>query len=245
MTNITDLGTKKMTCEKHGEYTAHGTNFLGSDHWTGCEKCDDEHEEVAEAVGVARSNRSKGVPERYANATMRNYVCTCDKQRKIVAELVNYIRMKRRPNLIIHGGMGTGKTHLMWALVKAVSGAHYTKASELIRRVKCTMGDYARENEADIVRELSTVPLLVIDEIGRQGGTPFEVNFIFDLIDNRYNNFLPTVFVSNLPLSSESGPSITSFVGAAVIDRINEESVEMVFDWENYRALPVPEGASA
>lgn len=231
--------SRQGACEKHGEYTE--TFIPAINDWSGCPTCRDEYvegkEREAEAKTAEKTLTIKGVPERYRDATMRNYLTRTDAQREAVRLLVQYVRDlndgKKAPNLIIHGTKGTGKTHLMFAMVKAVSGARYTKASELIRRVKVSFSPAARENELEILEELSRVPLLIIDEVGRQGGTVFEGNFIFDLIDNRYNSYLPTVVVSNLPPSGAN--SMETFLGSASMDRLHEDAVTLAFTWENWR----------
>jgi DNA replication protein DnaC len=64
----------------------------------------------------------------------------------------------------------------------------------------------------------------------------FEGNSIFDLLDDRYSNMLPTILISNLPVESEDGKqSITSYLGIAVMDRINENSLDIPCIWGNYR----------
>lgn len=234
--------TRPGVCEKHGEYTAQWVRVIND--WSGCPNCRDESVDEREHVLKKHEDylvlNMKGVPERYRKATMKNYVTKTDEQRNAVMRLVQYVldlnNGRKVPNLILHGSKGTGKTHLMFAVVKAVQGAKYTKASELIRRVKVSFSPRARETELDILDELSRVPLLLIDEVGRQGGTVFEGNFIFDLIDNRYNAILPTVIGSNLAPTGELGAvSIETYLGSASMDRLNEDVVSIPFTWENWR----------
>ena len=136
-------------------------------------------------------------------------------------------------NLIIHGGIGTGKTHLLCVMAQTRNDTQYWRFSDIIRRVKDTFATDATERESKVLKELSRVGVLIIDEIGRQNGSVFEANFIFDLIDNRYNNCLPTVLCSNLPV--DGNPSITTYIGTAAMDRINENSAEVVCNWHNFR----------
>ena len=136
-------------------------------------------------------------------------------------------------NLIIHGDIGTGKTYLLCVMAQTRNDTQYWRFSDIIRRVKDTFAPGATETESKVLNELSRVGVLIIDEIGRQNGSVFEGNFIFDLIDNRYNNCLPTVLCSNLPVNGN--PSITTYIGAAAMDRINENSAEVMCNWHNFR----------
>jgi DNA replication protein DnaC len=45
---------------------------------------------------------------------------------------------------------------------------------------------------------LSTVPLLVLDEVGVQYGTESEQNTLFQIIDRRYRDRRPLVLMANL-----------------------------------------------
>lgn len=232
------LGERVCVCEFHGSFKAIGTVIFGIPLWTKCPQCKNESEidiETKQQSELHEQNLiTKNVPDRYRESTLKNYVCETQEQKNLVQFLADHIRSPKRRNLIIHGKKGTGKTHLMWAVVKAIPGARLYKMSAIIRRVKVTFGcAAAKETEPEILAELSKVPLLVIDEVGRQGGTVFESNFIFDLLDDRYNNKLATDFISNLEVD---GPlSISSFIGEAAMDRINQNSVDIPCDWDNWR----------
>jgi DNA replication protein DnaC len=89
------------------------------------------------------------------------------------------------------------------------------------------------ETQLHFLKRLSEVPILAIDEIGRHGDSDFVGRFIFDLLDDRYDNMLPTILISNLPVDGE--PSMTSYLGISVMDRINENSLDIPCEWGNYR----------
>jgi DNA replication protein DnaC len=52
-------------------------------------------------------------------------------------------------------------------------------------------------NDLEIVERLGRTPLLVIDEIGRDKGTDFNLNCFSDILDKRYGRRLPTIFISD------------------------------------------------
>jgi DNA replication protein DnaC len=229
------LGEREAFCKKHGRFISQGTVICGLEIWSRCPRCGEEKEAGAEAAETRRdaeieSRRTSFIPERYRNASFDNYECTTDKQRRVVNLLREY---RGEKNIIIHGPPGTGKTHLLWALMRADPRVEYWKLSEIFRRVKCSFSPTARESEEDVLRELAGVKILAVDEVGRGNGRDFETNLIFDLIDDRYGGNLPTILCSNLPLNGDE--SIASSIGAAAVDRINENAVEICCDWENYR----------
>jgi DNA replication protein DnaC len=227
------LGRREKICEKHGRFTSEGISIFGTELWSICPQCREEKEaQITEAEKAIELEKQRFVfiPERYRQETFDTYECKTEKQRRAVQCLREYRGDK---NIIIHGHPGTGKTHLMWALIKTNQEAQYWKLSDIIRRVKCSFSPTARESEEDVLNELAGVKILIIDEIGRQTGSNFETNLIFDLIDMRYGNYRPTILCSNLPLAGEE--SIISYIGSAAMDRINENAIEIYCDWENYR----------
>ena len=78
---------------------------------------------------------------------------------------------------------------------------------------------------------LSKVGLLIIDEIGIQFGSDTEKLLISEIIDNRYQNLLPTVLISNLDLAG-----IKSCIGERSYDRLREDGGKVVaFNWDSHR----------
>jgi len=104
------------------------------------------------------------------------------------------------------------------------------KASEMIRRIRESYRRESHESEQYLIEDYATVPLLVVNEIGVQFGTDAEKNLLFEVLDLRYENMLPTVFISNLSIQG-----IRDFVGGRVIDRMLENGKVVEFTWESYR----------
>jgi DNA replication protein DnaC len=180
---------------------------------------------------------SMRIPKRYRGLSLKSYTATSEKQNKVVGFLQEYGERnhKERENLIIHGAPGTGKTHMICAFIQDChrTEAQYWKLSDIMRTVKDSYSSGGDDTELRFIKRLAEIPILVIDEIGRQGGTSFEGGFMFDLLDDRYDNLLPTILISNLPVTGE--PSMTSYLGISVMDRINENSLDIPCEWNNYR----------
>jgi DNA replication protein DnaC len=91
--------------------------------------------------------------------------------------------------------------------------AHYTTAMGLFLRIRATYGKGAGETEAEVIREISKIPLLVIDEIQERGGTAWEDRLLTHIIDKRYGAERATILIANLTeagLADSIGDSITS-----------------------------------
>ena len=61
------------------------------------------------------------------------------------------------------------------------------------------------------------VDLLIVDEVGVKAGTENEKQIIFNVLNERYNNVLPTVLISNLRENE-----VKTYLGERVWDRLKE-----------------------
>jgi DNA replication protein DnaC len=103
----------------------------------------------------------------------------------------------------------------------------------MVRRVKDTWSDDRVETEKQAIQALASVHLLILDEVGVQFGSPFEENLMFDVLNSRYENRLPTILISNL--TSEKA---ATFLGERVVDRLREDGGSVVvFDWQSHRRV--------
>lgn len=110
------------------------------------------------------------------------------------------------------GVWGVGKSHLACSMVhdildkwdgtRQVCPVYYVSEPLLFRRIKSTFNKhegYQAETEDDIYRQLTTIPLLVIDDMGKEevSDSRFVQRTLFTIIDGRYNNMLPMVITAN------------------------------------------------
>ena len=73
--------------------------------------------------------------------------------------------------------------------------------------------------------------LLILDEVGVQMGTEAEKLLIYEVINGRYENYRPTILISNL-----SFKEMENYIGARSIDRLkSKDGAMVVMDWESYR----------
>jgi DNA replication protein DnaC len=168
---------------------------------------------------MIREWRNRGITPQFYDASWENWKAETPEQKKVLEK----VRQAWKKNLFLIGGNGTGKTHLAMCLAK--DGATYCLTPELFRTV--------RENqniEQEMIDEYGTCELLVLDEAGRQKGTDFERNLLFEIIDQRWNNRLPTTIIGNIDKKE-----FADLYGLAVLDRLRPETVE--FTWGSMRAF--------
>ena len=166
---------------------------------------------------ILRSWQKRGVTERYINSTWDNWIADTD----VKKEAKEKVKTAWRNNLFLTGSNGTGKTHLAMCLAK--DGATYRRFPDILREIRTDF-----DNEAETLDCYGKIELLIIDEIGRQKFSDFETNILFEIIDRRWNNVLPTTIITNL-----STQEFAERFGTAILDRL--KPVLVLFSWESMR----------
>ncbi|MNL85189.1 DNA replication protein DnaC [compost metagenome] len=78
----------------------------------------------------------------------------------------------------------------------------------------------------------------MLDEIGVQYGTDGEQTILFDVLDRRYRDMKPSVFLTN-----QDKKGFKEFIGERTFDRLTETSRWVPFDWASYRPQARKEAA--
>jgi len=183
-----------------------------------------------------------GITPRFAECTLDNYrTSTADMASALIVcqayadQFEENYRAGR--GLLLTGNVGTGKTHLASGIVQQVirkfgAVVLIVSAAEIIRIAKGAMVRGAEYTERDVINELAGLDLLVIDEIGAQKGSEYELGLLHEVIDRRYQLVRPTVVASNLPAST-----LGQFIGDRALDRLRQNGGQAVgFSWSSMRA---------
>jgi DNA replication protein DnaC len=179
--------------------------------------------------------KRRGVTKRYFEATWNNWIA--DSPEKEVA--LRNAKDAWEKNLFFTGNNGTGKTHLAMCLTK--DGAIYRRLSDIFLEVRSSYNDKSRyipsanttlygSTESEVLDYYGECRLLIIDEIGRQKFTEFELNLFFEIIDRRWNNVVPTTIITNL-----TAKEFSELYSVAILDRL--QPVEVRFNWESMRGV--------
>lgn len=194
---------------------------------------------------ISHAHFDLNLPERLKKCSFDNYKPVNQTAKDIKDKCVEYTKEwdTNSGGIIMLGSVGTGKTHIATAISKGVcdtgNKAHMTTIPIIIRTIRSSWKKGATDNwgssisEEDVIRDYSQKwKLLVIDEIGSQYGSDSEKIIISEIINNRYNNMLPTIIIGNVTLSEAE-----DYLGKRVIDRIKEGGKVLIFDWESHRKL--------
>ena len=140
------------------------------------------------------------------------------------------IVLKNGGIVILHGDRGPGKTRMAAELSVMMGRGEYRKAMQFFLDVRATYNTRSELTERDIIDELASPRMIVIDEMQVRGGKPFEDNLLTHLIDERYASRLPTIMIANLT-HEQLGASL----GASIVDRVSENGAVINCDWPSFR----------
>lgn len=118
--------------------------------------------------------------------------------------------------LLFYGKTGLGKTHLSLAIANEVLeagfGVMYASAQNFLERIEREHFGRSEGNTMDLITECD---LLIIDDLGAEFQTAFTVSAVYNIINSRILNGLPTIISTNL-----SPAEINKIYGERVMSRI-------------------------
>ena len=249
-----ETGKNTALCSIHGEYTQ--TTYQNG-RTTNCPACErerkeqriaEENKKLEEAEKERKSRRidellgNSGIPKRFQDKTLDNYKSNSQKQKEIINNVKKFLNEFEVPQghsgrcLTMIGKAGTGKTHLACAVashvIKEYGGtARFSSVSEINRLVRESKSYNTKYSETEVIEAFGNYDLLIVDEVGIQSGTDAESRALFDVINARYQNMNPTIFISNL-----NKDQFKAALGERIYDRIKEGGgVILGFDWGSHR----------
>lgn len=206
-------------------------------------QAEERQRQAEEAERVRRKIRKiigeSGMRERFLNRTFENFTVT--EQNGAAYEITKTYadtfeeklpaedKKMDRNGLFIMGSIGVGKTHLVAAIANQLMSQGVPVICmtmiDLLDRIKRTY-DKGAISEGEVLKLYETIPLLIIDDMGKEQPTEWGVSKIYTIINSRYEGYMPTIVTTNYDdralikrLTPERGDSITA---EAIIDRLRE-----------------------
>ena len=114
-------------------------------------------------------------------------------------------------SLLFMGGTGLGKTHLALAIANnainqnKITNARFLSSQELcdaFQKVRFDKSPTHRDRE--IVEDIDSIPLLIIDDLGSEFITSFTQSVVYNVINQRILNNKATIITTNVDLESLS-----------------------------------------
>lgn len=140
-----------------------------------------------------------------------------------------------RYGLILHGGVGTGKSFMAAAIANRVIDHGFTALQTDIGSIATAMESSFEKRKATLKRILG-YDLLVIDDIGAQRSTEYMMQHVYSVIDGRYRQGRPMVITTNLDFEGLSG-GLASGPWGRIFDRISEVCYPVEFAGKSRRRV--------
>ncbi|MBI4287592.1 MAG: ATP-binding protein [Chloroflexi bacterium] len=106
--------------------------------------------------------------------------------------------------LVLLGPHGCGKTHLAAAIANYRLGrgkpALFILVPELLDHLRSTYRPDSEVSYDELFQQVKSSPLLVLDDLGSQATTPWAAEKLYQIVNSRFLERLPTVFTSSTPL---------------------------------------------
>ena len=195
-----------LKCERCGNTYDYYKFSNGQEFRHGCDcsmiQAGKEAEQQRKQKYLNRIFNQSNVNASLRDATVNSYQPQNEHQVKAKNTAIEYVKtfsLDEPKSLILQGSYGTGKSHLAYAIAKAIKQQGYSVAfmhiPMLMERIKATYNRNATETTDELVQLLSSIDLLVLDDVGVEN-TEHTLNKLFSIVDNRVgkNNIFTTNF---------------------------------------------------
>ncbi len=179
--------------------------------------------------------------ERYRRCTLGNFETTPgSKQETVLKRIAQFAgnldeEIRLGTNLLLTGEKGTGKDHLVAALMTlAMAAGHivkWTSGAMLVERLHFAI---ANDEDEAAVRQLYTRPTVLVVSDPAWEHNPlsrYQQEKFGGIVDTRYNHLRPTWITLNATDRKEAD----ELLGEALVDRLCHEAVSIWCNWPSYR----------
>jgi DNA replication protein DnaC len=247
-----ELPEQEYDCPKHGKYRGRPFKlaFMENPINPSCPKCMAEEETVKAAEeekrrvmeqdeDQMRRYKALNIRRKFWNESFETFDAYTAELKHHLKTCLAFANNPEGRMLVMLGNNGNGKSHLAASILKVTGGIKYTVYEIELLMKQSFSGE---TQEWKFIQHLCEVEMLVIDEIGRTKGGDWELNWLSHVINRRYEDFLPTVLMSNkhrkesCPQGEAGCPDcIQNWVGNDILSRIIENGAVLEFTGEDYR----------
>lgn len=155
---------------------------------------------------LVRSGLMRGI---LARMTFENFNPElAGKAYEIAKEYADKFGKEITSGLMLYGKAGSGKTHLAVAIARHIIEqkqiqVRFARIVDILSEIRKTFDEneqYRTENESDLIQRYTSVPLLIIDDLGAEKTTDWVRQILYQIIDERWIEQKPIIVTSNLNL---------------------------------------------
>jgi DNA replication protein DnaC len=146
--------------------------------------------------------------------------------------------------LVLTGTIGTGKTHQAYGALRRIAEAGprrfemiATTAPDLYGLLRPGGSEKGSEYE---LKRLCRIPLLLLDDLGTEKLSEFTEETTTRIVNYRYNESLPLLITTNLPVRADHGPSqdLVTRLGDRLASRLAQTATVVRLDGPDRRRSP-------
>ena len=238
-----DTETGLLMCGKCHTKKQKKISFLGVERVVGClcqcaaeemEREREKHREEEELLHI-RQMKSAGLQD----STFFEYTfANCDETHSCAKYARRYVGhfaefQKNGQGLLFWGNVGTGKTFLAGCIANALMEKNIPVLMTSFPKLLNALGGLYSGEKNEYLKSLNQYRLLIIDDLGVERDTPYVLETVYLVIDERYKSGKPFIITTNLSLEKLRNPA--DLEHGRIYDRIMERCVPVDFSGKNYR----------
>ena len=238
-----DTETGLLMCGKCHTKKQKKISFLGVERVVGClcqcaaeemEREREKHREEEELLHI-RQMKSAGLQD----STFFEYTfANCDETHSCAQYARRYVGhfaefQKNGQGLLFWGNVGTGKTFLAGCIANALMEKNIPVLMTSFPKLLNALGGLYSGEKNEYLKSLNQYRLLIIDDLGVERDTPYVLETVYLVIDERYKSGKPFIITTNLSLEELRNPA--DLEHGRIYDRIMERCVPVAFSGKNYR----------
>ena len=220
---------------------------------SGAERCDCGREERAR-----RLLESAAIPSKYLNARFNTFEDYGETGLRHVKSMVTkYVEgfpaALDKPGLLLTGGVGSGKTHLAVAALRAlVAKGHegiFCDYQNLLDRIRASYDQSSGASDREAYRSALEAEILLLDDLGAHRVTEWVEDIVTSIVTSRCNNQKALIVTTNLPVGDAgrrtegraTAPPGQVDYRLSLADRIGVRAHSRLFEMCNVFAMPAVE----
>lgn len=137
--------------------------------------------------------------------------------------------------LYLYGDVGTGKTFYASCIANEIAKV-YQSTVKMISVTRLINDLFSATDKNSYIDNLINVDLLILDDLGAEGGTDYRIEQVFNLIDERYKALKPLIVTSNIDYGKLKAK--TDIKHKRIYDRIIDMCVPVKVGGDSMRKPP-------